>query len=54
MSFPGSGLKGVMEKKLEATIVCWGYIGIMEQRMEAAKGFGVLGFEGLGLRVWRK
>ena len=44
MSFPGSGLKGVMEKKLEATIVCWGYVGIMEQRMETTIGFEVLGF----------
>ena len=24
-----------MEKKMEATIVYWGYIGIMEKRMEA-------------------
>ena len=25
---------GIMEKKMETTIVCWGYIGIMEKKME--------------------
>ena len=26
---------GIMEKKIETIIVCWGYIGIMVQNMEA-------------------
>ena len=25
---------GIMEKKMETTIVHWGYIGIMENKME--------------------
>ena len=25
---------GIMEKKMETTIVYWGYIGIMENKME--------------------
>ena len=32
---------------MEATIVYWGYIGIMEKKMEA------IGIMGLGLRVFR-
>ena len=28
------GFPGIMEKKMETTIVCWGYIGIMEKKME--------------------
>ena len=26
---------GIMEKKMETTIVYWGYVGIMENKMEA-------------------
>ena len=33
-----------MEKKMETTIVCWGYIGISEKKMETTN-------LGLGLRV---
>ena len=36
-----------MEKKMETTIVYWGYIGIMEKRMEATivyYGFWARGF----------
>ena len=29
------GYIGIMEKKMEATIVYWGNIGIMENKMEA-------------------
>ena len=25
---------GTMEKKMESTVVCWGHIGIMENKME--------------------
>ena len=28
------GYMGIMEKKMETTIVYWGYIGIMEKKME--------------------
>ena len=33
----GGGVESsiIMEKKMEATILHWGYIGIMEQKMEA-------------------
>ena len=34
----------MLEKKMETTIVYWGYIGIMENKIEAA-------IEGLGFRV---
>ena len=30
---------GIMAKKMETTIVCWGYIGIMEKRMESARTY---------------
>ena len=33
-----------MEKKIQTTIVDWGYIGIMENQMETIPGFWVLGF----------
>ena len=29
-----SGAIGIMEKKMETTIVYWGYVGIMEKKME--------------------
>ena len=40
---------GIMEKKMETTIVYWGYIGIMEKNMETT------GFRDwdLGVGVWR-
>ena len=25
---------GIMEKKMETTVICWGNIGIMEKKME--------------------
>ena len=28
------GYTGIMEKKMDTTIVYWGYIGIMENKME--------------------
>ena len=28
-----------MEKEMETTIVYWGYIGIMEKKMETTKGY---------------
>ena len=28
------GSYGKMEKNMEATIVCWGYMGIMEKKLE--------------------
>ena len=34
-----------MAKKMETTIVYWGYIGIMEKKMETP-------FYGFGFRVW--
>ena len=42
-----------MEKKMETTIVYWGYIGIMEKKMETTI-MGYIGFRAyglLGLRV---
>ena len=30
------GYIGIMENKLETTIVYWGYIGIMENKMETS------------------
>ena len=30
------GYLGIMEKKMETTIVYWGYLGIMEKKMEAS------------------
>ena len=40
---------GIIEKTMETTIVYWGYIGIMENRMEAAiMGLGFKA-EGSGL-----
>ena len=38
---------GIMEKKIETTIVYWGNLGIMEEKMEAT----IMGLYGLGLRV---
>ena len=38
---------GIMEKKMEATIVYWGYIGTMEEKMEAIIVYRVIR-EGLG------
>ena len=38
LGFCGTGIKdyskGIMEKKMETTIVYWGYVGIMENKME--------------------
>ena len=34
---------GIMEKKREAAIVNWGYIGIMENKMETTiQGIGIM------------
>ena len=33
---------GIMEKKMETTIVYWGYIGIMENKMETT----IMGYTG--------
>ena len=35
---------GIMEKKMETTIVYWGYIGILEKKMEATIVYYDLGF----------
>ena len=34
------GYIGIMEKKMETTIVYWGYIGIMEKKMETTILYG--------------
>ena len=39
---------GIMEKKMETTIVLWGYIGIMENKMEAT-----IAYWGYYARAWR-
>ena len=39
------GYIGIMEKKIETTIVYWGYIGIMEKKMETTMAYwGYVGF----------
>ena len=30
---------GIMEKKMETTIVYWGFVGIMEKKMETTRGY---------------
>ena len=43
------GYLGIMENKMETTIVYWGYSGIMEKKMEATIVFLLWG---LGFRAW--
>ena len=31
---------------METTIVCWGYVGIMEKKKETTKGIGFVGIRG--------
>ena len=35
------GYVGILEKKMETTIVYWGYIGIMENKMETTSFFNL-------------
>ena len=35
------GYFGIMEKKMETTMVYWGYIGIMEKKMETTMVYWV-------------
>ena len=50
---PQGGILGIMEKRMETTIVYWGYIGLMEKKMEAT--IVVIGIqalaEGVGFRA---
>ena len=42
---------GIMEKKMETTIVYWGYMGIMEKKMETTHVACLLGSNNLVLLV---
>ena len=33
------GYIGIMEKKMETSMVCWGYIGMMEKKIKTARQF---------------